>query len=94
MLITEICGDQIKRSRELLDLTQRELARRAGINRISLRIYESWGPEPVSAQTLVLGKLLRFLEGEGVVFEADGTVTLKPVSRTMKAQVAREAAVP
>ena len=92
MLITEICGDQIKHGRELLELTQRELARRAGINQISLRIYEGWGHEPVSAQTLVLGKLLRFLESEGIQFHGDGTVTLGH-TRSMKAVILNREAV-
>jgi len=95
VLIVEIRGDQIRRARELLDLTQRDLARRAGINRISLRIYEAWGAEPVSAQTLVLGKLLRLLESEGIEFHADGSVELVERARpTMRAQIAREAALP
>ena len=76
MNLTEIRGDQVRGARQLLGLSQHELARRAGINRISLRVYESWRDETVSAQTHVLGKLTRYLEGEGIEFRADGTVAL------------------
>jgi len=42
-----------------------------------------------------LGKLLRLLESEGIEFHADGSVELVERARpTMRAQIAREAALP
>jgi hypothetical protein len=71
------------------------LAKNAGINRLTLRLYESQGLEPVSAETRVLGKLLRFLESEGIQFHDDGSVTLGTRARSMKAAILnREAAAP
>ena len=93
MLLTQITGQQIRCARERLGLTRDQLARGARVNRVTVCLYEGHGPEPVSAGTLVLGRLLRFLEAEGVVFSPDGVSLDRPQS-TMKATIHREAVAP
>ena len=84
MLFTEVTGSQIRQDRELLDCSRYELAKRSGVSRLTVRLYEGHGAEPLQARTDVLGKLLKFLEGEGIEFRPNGGVFVQraiPLSR-------------
>ena len=82
----EVSGAQIRRARELLGLSPGQLATHSGVNRITLRLYESYGDEAPSAQNHVLARLLNYLQGVGIEFRSDNTVFLNramPRSREM-----------
>jgi transcriptional regulator with XRE-family HTH domain len=69
-------GRQIFDARELLGLSLSALAARAGINRVSIRLYEAAGDSPPDAQTSVLRRLAHYFETAGIEFRDDGTVFL------------------
>jgi predicted transcriptional regulator len=92
MFIVEVSGAQIRRARELLGLSPGQLAQHSGVNRITLRLYESYGDEAPSAQTHVLARLLNYLQGVGIEFRSDNTVHLNRGMPLSRAAVHPEAA--
>jgi hypothetical protein len=96
MFLHEITGRQLRDAREALGLSLSALAARSNINRVCIRIYESFGDELPSAHTHTLSKLTRTLQDGGVVFEADGTVRLRDdhAKSTMKAAILNQEASP
>jgi predicted transcriptional regulator len=89
MLLHEVTGRQLRDARQVLGFSLAGLAARAGINRVCIRIYESFGDDMPNAHTHVLGRLTRALQDEGVEFLPDGSVRLDR-ALTMKAQVSKE----
>jgi transcriptional regulator with XRE-family HTH domain len=82
MLLHEVTGRQLRDARQALGLSLAGLASRAGINRVCIRIYESFGEDVPNAHTHVLGRLTRALQNHGVEFLPDGGVRLQGAAPT------------
>jgi len=66
MLLHEVTGRQLRDARQALGLSMAGLAARAGINRVCIRIHESYGDDVPNAHTHALGRLTRALQDQGV----------------------------
>jgi predicted transcriptional regulator len=77
MNVHAITGKQLKDARKALGLSNSKLAERAGISRVSVRVYEACGPGEPNGYSHVITRLVRYLQAEGIEFLDDGTVRLQ-----------------
>ena len=79
-------GSQLRSARELLGLSFSEFAKRAQVNRVTVRLCEAAGDDVPNATMSVMRRLLRTLQESGIEFRSDNTVLLNramPRSREM-----------
>jgi transcriptional regulator with XRE-family HTH domain len=74
MQVHVITGNQLRRARELAELSRERLAARAGLSRQTIYEYEQAGDEPAVRSKLT--HAVAVLEAEGVRFGDDGSVRL------------------
>jgi transcriptional regulator with XRE-family HTH domain len=78
MEIFDVTGKQLHDARELLGLSRQQLGDLTGVSRLTLRLWEASGDEPPNALTPRLGRVLRYLQGAGIAFTADGVARIRP----------------
>jgi transcriptional regulator with XRE-family HTH domain len=88
MLTIRITGIKLQTARRLLGWSLQELATRSGVNRLTIKKYESAGDYLPPASVGALDRLVSALENAGVQFDVEGTHLDR--AATMKAQVAKE----
>jgi hypothetical protein len=73
----ELTGNQIRRGRELLNLSRWRLSTNCGISPVILKSWEDASDNPPSALWPNLSRVLRYMRDQGVVFGDDGEVTIE-----------------
>ena len=71
-MLTSITGRQLKAARNLLGLSQPDLARLSGVSYATIGHYERCGGVEVSGRVATLSKLIVVLEGGGIAFVDGG----------------------
>ena len=85
MLTIQVTGLQLRAARQLLGLTQSEVAERARICAQSVKDWEHSSAAVPPAGAAMLGRLVRVLEDGGVTFRSDGvSLDDKPASMTVQ----------
>jgi hypothetical protein len=82
MLVPKITGKMLRAGRVFADLTQKQLATRAGINCDCLRDWESSSGAAPRAQYRTLCRVITELESEGVRFSENGVSRIEGAPRT------------
>jgi hypothetical protein len=91
MLLPKITGKMLRAGRVFADLTQEQLAARAGINRDCLRGWEGSSDSTVPCQYRTLCSAIEVLEAEGVRFSENGVSLIEaratPIATVIHSEV-------